>query len=526
MAVFSLELEPRNGGDDVRITIFDGACTIGGNKIYVEENGRGLFLDFGLSFAKYSQFYEEYVCERQARGIYDLWHLNLIPKINNYRKDLIPSDLRDVVSRCPKLPVSAVLLSHAHLDHAGNIALLEENIAIVGSPVTMAILKAINDTSGGRGLGTELPYYRAKTFADEREYIIKTDGRSDYLSRKVILTEKCEELEEFLFYRPGQESPSAKKIVRGDICTLDEVELGFKVKAFPVDHSVYGALAYVIEGDASLAYTGDFRLHGQNGEKTKKFIREAKNAGVLIIEDTRVSKDEPNVSEAEVYENAKAIIEEAKGLVIADFSPRNFERLEIFKKIADKTGRELIITPKDAYFLHALKLVDGVDRLKGVKIYENFKATTRKWEQVVVLEHYGDQYVSPFEIRKDQENYILCFSFYDLPHLLDIMPDGGVYIYSSSEAFGEEQVFSFFRLWNWLKLFGFEVRGFRIENEKLIFERGLHASGHLSKEEIVEIVEKIDPDVIIPVHTENPGWFADKFENAVVMGDGETLKLD
>ena len=510
----------------MKITVFDGACTIGGNKIYVEENEKGLFLDFGMSFAKYSQFYEEYVSERSARGIYDLWHLGLIPKINNYREDLIPSDLINEVSRCQKLPVDAVLLSHAHLDHAGNIALLEESVAIVGSPVTMAILKAINDT-GSKGFGTELPYYRVRTFADEGGFTIRTDYRSDYPSRKVILTEKCEELEEFLFYRPGQESPNAKKIVREEICTLNEAELGFEVKAFPVDHSVYGALAYIVEGDVSLAYTGDFRLHGQNGDKTRKFIRRAKNANVLIIEGTRVSREEPNVSEREVYENAKAIVEEAKGLVIADFSPRNFERLEIFKKIADETGRELVITPKDAYFLHALKLVDGVDRLKGVRIYENFKATTQKWEQVVVLKHYGDQYVSPFEIRRNQEKYILCFSFYDFPHLLDIMPNGGTYIYSSSEAFGEEQAFSFLRLWNWLQHFGFEVYGFKVDkNGKLIFEKGLHASGHLSKEELVEVVERIDPDKIIPIHTENPYWFAENFEKAVVMRDGETVEFN
>ena len=509
----------------MRITVFDGARTIGGNKIYIEEN-RGLFLDFGLSFAKYPQFYEEYVCERKARGIYDLWRLGLIPRINNYREDLIPSDLRDEVSRCQKLPVSAVLLSHAHLDHAGNIALLEKEIAIVGSPATMAILKAINDTGGG-GLGTELPYYRVRTFADEEGFAIRTDGRSDYPSRKVILTERCEELEDFLFYRPGQESRNARRIVRGEICTLGEVELGFEVKAFPVDHSIYGALAYIVEGDISLAYTGDFRLHGQNGEKTRKFIREAKNANVLIIEGTRVSRDEPNVSEAEVYENAKAIVEEAKGLVIADFSPRNFERLEIFKRIADEIDRELVITPKDAYFLHALKLVDGIDRLKGVRIYENFKATMKKWEKAIVLEHYGDQYVSPFEVKRNQKNYILCFSFYDLPHLLDITPSGGTYIYSSSEVFGEEQAFSFFRLWNWLQHFGFEVYGFKVDkNERLIFERGLHASGHLSKDELIEVIDKIDPDRIIPVHTENPMWFAENFENAVVMRDEETFKFD
>jgi ribonuclease J len=106
------------------------------------------------------------------------------------------------------------------------------------------------------------------------------------------------------------------------------------------------------------------------------------------------------------------------------------------------------------------------------------------------------------------------------------MPNGGTYIYSSSEAFGEEQTFSFLRLWNWLQYFGFEVHGFRVDKNGLVFEKGLHASGHLSKDEIVEVVEKIDPDVVIPVHTENPGWFVEMFENAVVMRDGETFELN
>jgi len=507
------------------ITIYDGACTIGGNKIYVEENGRGLFLDFGMSFAKYSKFYEDYLSERTARGICDLWHLGLIPKINNYRADLIPSDLRSDVSNCRKLRVNAVLISHAHLDHAGNVALLDENVGIVGSPITIAILKAMNDTSGSR-MGSELPYYRLRTFADDEMFIVKADNKADYPSREIILTDRCDELENFLFYRPGQESSRAKKIMREKVHTLDEVEMGFEVKAFPVDHSIFGALAYVVEGDVSIAYTGDFRLHGHNSEKTKDFIKEASNANILITEGTRAGRDDTNVSEREVYENAKAIVEDAKGLVVADFSSRNFERLNIFKKIADKSGRELVITPKVAYLLHALKLVDGVDRLDGLKIYENFKATMQKWEQVVIMDNYSDLYTSPLEIRKNQENYILCFSFYDLPHLIDIMPNGGTYIYSSSEAYGEEQEFSFLRLWNWLQYFGFEVHGFRIDmNGNLIFDGGLHASGHISRKELIEVIEKIDPDRIIPVHTENPMWFAENFENTVVVKDGETVRV-
>ncbi|HII60949.1 MBL fold metallo-hydrolase [Pyrococcus horikoshii] len=513
----------------MRITIYDGADTIGGTKIHIEENENGLFLDFGMNFARYSLYYEEYLGERTSRGIYDLWKLNLIPKLNIYRRDLIPKDLAQEVGQYPRPQVNAVLISHAHLDHVGNITLLDENISIVGSPMTITILKAINDTStGGNHFGVELPYYKVRKIKDPEGYIIEADRKADYPSRKVVLTEHVQSLHEFLFYRPGQESPKAKKIIPNEVKTLEEEDLGFEVKAFNVDHSIYGATAYIIEGDVSLAYTGDFRLHGRKGDETRKFIKAAKSSSILITEGTRVGRDEHgNVSEQEVYENALKIVEEAKGLVIADFSPRNFERLEIFKKIAENTGRELVITAKDAYFLHALQLVDNVNRLKDLRIYGNLKATQDKWESIVVWGNYAEQYISPFEIRKNQENYILCFSFYDMPHLLDIMPDGGTYIYSSSEAFGEEQVFSFLRLWNWLQYFGFEVHGFRVDKYgKPIFEKGFHASGHISREELRKVIDEIDPDYVIPVHTEKPELFKWAFgERVILLKNGESWEI-
>ncbi len=482
-----------------------------------------------MNFAKYSKYYEEYLSERTARGIYDLWHLNLIPKLNIYRKDLIPKDLD--ISQYPKIPINAVLISHAHLDHVGNIAILNEEIPIVGSPITITILKALRDTSINNHLGMDLPYYSVKKPIDENGYILESDRSRNipYSSRKVILTEDNNKVKEFLSYRPGQNSSSrVRRIKKNEVKTLDKEDLGFEIKAFDIDHSIYGSVGYIVEGDISLAYTGDFRCHGKNKDKTKKFIKEAKNAMCLITEGTRVNRDNDiSIDEKDVYSNALKIVENAKGLVIADFSPRNFERMEIFKEIAKKTGRELVITTKDAYFLNALKKVAGIDLIdENVEIYKNFKSTQQKWEEEI-LNLYNEHIISPFEIRNNQENYILCFSFYDMPHLLDVNPNSGVYIYSSSEAFGEEQEFSFLRLWNWLKHFGFEINGFKVdENGKPIFEKTLHTSGHISKEDLRKVIEKIDPDYIIPVHTENPYLFKWAFgENVLLLKNGESFNV-
>ena len=64
------------------ITVYDGANTIGGSKIYVEDKEKGVFLDFGKNFSKYKQYYQEFLRDRSIRGVYDLIQLDLVPKLN------------------------------------------------------------------------------------------------------------------------------------------------------------------------------------------------------------------------------------------------------------------------------------------------------------------------------------------------------------------------------------------------------------------------------------------------------------
>ena len=109
--------------------------------------------------------------------------------------------------------------------------------------------------------------------------------------------------------------------------------------------------------------------------------------------------------------------------------------------------------------------------------------------------------------------------------MLDIKPEGGTYIYSSSEAHNEEQVIDLLRLHNWLRLFNFNVRGFDIVEKQgkpvPTFERGYHASGHASGEEIIRMVEEIQPELVIPVHTEKPEFFEERVSGVRVEVVGE-----
>ncbi|HRU82111.1 MAG TPA: MBL fold metallo-hydrolase, partial [Candidatus Methanomethylicus sp.] len=158
-----------------KLTVFDGASTIGGNKIYLEEGGEAVFLDFGMNFARYGEFFQEFLSERDTRGIHDLIHLGMIPRISPYRKDLIPSDLD--TSSFRRLAPRAVLLSHAHLDHCGNISLLDRSIPVVASGVTAAILKGMRDT-GASGMGSEVAYISTRVPHDDYGGRVLASGRN------------------------------------------------------------------------------------------------------------------------------------------------------------------------------------------------------------------------------------------------------------------------------------------------------------------------------------------------------------
>jgi len=518
----------------VSITVYDGANTIGGNKIYVEERGRGLFLDFGMNFAKYGEFFEEYLSERDGRGIHDLLFLNLIPRLNIYRRDLITRDVD--VSRYPRLNVEAVLLSHAHLDHCGNIGLLDERIPVMASPTTIAILKALRDASPSR-IGSEIAYLSRKVPMDETGLVLESEERREpYRGRDFYCAfPPSKEMCALMSQKPGQESKSAKKLEPGKLCRSEELDLPFEVEAYAVDHSIYGAVGYVLRGDTTVAYTGDFRLHGKKQEKTRAFVKAAKGASTLVIEGTTVGREgaegAPSVGEDEVLQKCLAATEETDKLVVADFSARNFERLETFAEIARETGRQLVVVAKDAYTLHAMECADGVRRMgKDMLIYYELKNRRYlKWETEVVMGRWGGQYVRHEEISRNPGGYVLCFSFFDMKHLLDIKPDGGTYIYSSSEAFSEEQVIDFQRLGKWLRVFGFRTYGFRlVEREGELrpeFERGYHTSGHASRGDLEWVIGEIEPDRIIPVHTTGQGWFKERFENAVTPEEGKKFSV-
>jgi ribonuclease J len=497
----------------MEIKILDGADTIGGTKLYLDAGRSRLLLDFGINYKRFGMYFEEYLKPRSSQGLADLWQLGLIPP----HPDLYRSDLRreGFAVTGEDLAVELVLLSHPHMDHCGLLGVLRPEIPVCASPAGWAVLKAMQD-AGKAEFYAETTYVVPRVRQSRRALATADWKSSPAQGREIrfIAGEAGPELREFL---ASPANPSGRGLEPAGIRAFEGRVGGHDVRAFPVDHSVPGSLAYAVETDAGwVVYTGDLRLHGREGEKTRRFVEAARalRPAVLLIEGTRANRAErENPTEESALLRAHAIVVRSEGkLVLADFSARQVERLQGFLDIAASTGRRLAVLAKDMYLLEALARCDGLEGVLDsahLAVYDDVVVNPDVWNRNL-RERHRARLVGPDDVRADPGAFILAFSFWDAENLLDIRPAGGVYIYSSSEAHGEEQAMDMHRLWNWLRLFGIEVHGFAVDAAgELSFGGGLHASGHASGDEFLWMAREIGPRIVVPLHTERPALFTD-----------------
>ncbi|MGB9839782.1 exonuclease [Thermovenabulum sp.] len=497
----------------VYLTFYDGAGCIGGNKILLEDGDNALFFDFGTNFGAEGKFFDEFLAPRASFGLYDLLCLDILPPLEGiYRKDLEYNGIWKKFSSHAHyryLTVRGVILSHAHYDHCGHFSYISEDIPVITGLSSALICKALQDTGGGNRL-QEICYINPRELKDG---LLQTGNyrSKPYKQRKYVIADKEYIPEKACgFWENLDSSRSLQCCSLGKI--KDTNELGdLRVISWPVDHSVPGASAYAIEtSEGWVVYTGDLRLHGKNGGLTRKFFNEAAklNPVALICEGTHPGTINP-VTEEQVAQNCFDAVKKAKGVVVADFGPRNVERLLSFLSIAKETKRKLVLTSKDIYLLEALNCADEPEIPNPlaedlILLYDRPKTRRDKWEEALYDRFDSSKIVDAEVIKQNPKDYILCFSYYDFHAFLDIEPKGGTYIYSSSEAYDEEMLIDHNRIKNWIEYFGFELYGSLGRDRE---KSGFHASGHIHGPGIEEMVETIKPRVLIPIHTQDKEFF-------------------
>ena len=474
------------------VDFYGGVDEIGGNKILVDDTNTSFFFDFGMSFSQANKYLAEFLQPRKCNGILDFVQLGLLPKLKGiYREDY----LRHCGLNCDSTPsVDGVLISQAHMDHSAYIHHLREDIPIYATEESFLILKALEETSVA-SFNEPLNLKKSFTFVP-----MKKGG-----------------------YTRPQKSIKVERDIR-KVKPYKKFEIGdFSIKSAPVDHSLPGASAYMAEsGEETIVYTGDLRFHGRNAHLTEKFVKEAKKAAptILVSEGTRIDQNE-NISEEEIEKNAINEINDHKGHVIVNFPVRDLDRLSTFYNVACETDRTLVVSLKQAYLLN-LFYNRGYPKIDDIAVYKprkkwgligdsHFACYEDEWlcshdiDPVQLSRDYSkwehdfldwDNTVSYLDIKEEPEDYIFRCDFFELKELIDIKPENGIYIKSSTEPFDEQMEINEEKVKNWLELFNLPMK-----------KGGFHASGHANGKEILDMIIEIAPEKVYPVHTDHKERF-------------------
>ena len=481
------------------LTFYGGVNEIGGNKILLEDNGTKIFLDFGMSFNQAGKFFSEFLQPRKCNGIGDFIEFGLVPDLKGlYRRDY----LKHMGRKAEDLEFQGLLITHAHADHASYIHHLREDLPIYCSEETFAILKALNDTA--RGSYTDLTELTVcfETYVNKKGEI----------SRKTTQTHK-----DIIIPRDFKTFKFDKKF------KID----GIEVVPFSVDHSLPGATGYIIHtSNGTVVYTGDIRFHGRREDKTIEFMNACEKPDVLIIEGTRVN-EESSRKEADVEDEVSVISSKAKGLTVCNWPVRDVDRMISFLNSAKKLDKTLTISLKQAYLIEQLsKCSSNVPKLndKNLALYAMRKdwgligrdcderlirADYDKWER-----DYLDNCICHENVKNEQNKFMFFATNFDLKELIDLKPaEGSVYIKSVCEPFDIEMEIDWQRIENWINHFGMSLNS-------------THVSGHASGPQLKDFIKKVQPRLIIPVHTEHANIFDKWWDNVhLLKGVGEKVEI-
>jgi ribonuclease J len=507
------------------LTFYGGVNEIGGNKVLLEDGDTRIFLDFGMSFDRKGEFYEEFLQPRTNNGLRDLIELGLTPKIDGiYRRDLLKldnienvikglgcdehslwiSDVRsydEVIKAEGKPFVQGVLISHGHLDHFQYISLLDENIPIYCSDITKIIIEVA-------------------------EEIGKGDFENEFISAK---KRTLSTLKGSKAYFPGAYTIRTEAVKRAYKTLQGYQKIGdIEIQIFPVDHSVPGGVAFLLatSDGKTIVYTGDLRFHGPRGNLTEEFENSLRglNPDALIIEGTRIDEDTPD-SESDVKKECLELVSETKGLAMVGFAWKDIARYQTMKDVARETGRILVISPKLAYIINKLKHIEGLG-LQGISSERNVKVYLKRkgsmlygkgdyvktkydagysvdWDikdpATVSLEHFTNG-IRAYEIKQNPSDYLIHLDFYDFNELIDLSPpEDSIYIRASSEPFNTEMELDEERLKHWLQHFNINAPEYK--------PFYIHASGHASGPELKQLIHAIKPKTVYPIHTNHPNLF-------------------
>lgn len=270
-----------------------------------------------------------------------------------------------------------------------------------------------------------------------------------------------------------------------------------EITPFLCDHSAYDSYMFLIENNSKrILYTGDFRANGRMDYE--KLLNDLPKVDAIIIEGTTLTREEniTNIEEEFLEEIAIKELNKHSGPAFIMMSAMNIDRIITCYEIAQKTNRLFL---EDLYTAGIATAVG--DNVPNPKTFKNVKTfmidgNSKRYKK---LNEYGNSKISRSAISK--QKYFMCIRasmkrYLEKLNALQSFEDG-ILFYGMWKGYKEQPEMREF-------LEFMENKGVKIHT--------LHTSGHADSFTIDKLIRKIQPNIIIPVHTENEEWF-EKYKN-------------
>ena len=281
---------------------------------------------------------------------------------------------------------------------------------------------------------------------------------------------------------------SIKTFVAGKTVTVGDI----RITPYMVDHSAYDAYIFKIEADGkTVLHTGDFRTHGFRGKcvipTLKRYVGKV---NALACEGTTLSRtDSQCETENELKNRIKTILLKNKYVFVV-CSSTNIDRIAGICSVIPR-GKYCIC---DKYQLSVLEYV---------REYAGGKSSLYEFEKAL---YYGDN----LDEKMLNRGFCMFVRAGNPEHkrIMEMYKDKNpVVIYSMWQGYLNQESINGF-------LDGFK----RID---------MHTSGHADTIAIKEVINTVNPEVVIPMHTEVPYAFINLIgkEKVRIIKDNESVEV-
>jgi ribonuclease J len=297
----------------------------------------------------------------------------------------------------------------------------------------------------------------------------------------------------------------------------------FTVHGIPVDHAAPDSRALLVEADGQrLLYSGDLRAHGHHRELFESLPEAAEPVDVLILEGTTVgqpSEAHGYPSEIDVECHLAELSASAPGLVAVFASGQNVDRAVSVYRAALASSRQLVLDAYQAYVLFALKDIcpDAPQfyseqvRVKFLPRHVQKLIEAGLWDLACEMSGHKKRKVTPEQLAADPGRFVyLARANKDTVDLLDrlgVDPSPTIV---------------------WSQWGGYLQKGGPVP--EFCTRRGIepvlvHSGGHAHPEDLARLVNRLQPKVVVPIHTEAASRYGDLMHDVRLVRDGEPVEV-